>query len=61
VLLQTTKKFIYGKLVSLCLKNKDDITGVASNFDWRGLKLEKNCDIILVTFFSNLMVMISLK
>jgi len=34
--------------------------GVARNFDWEGPKLEKICDIILVTFFGNLMVMISL-
>jgi len=38
-------------------------TGVARNFDWGGggAKLENFCDVILVTFFGDVMVMTSLK
>jgi len=36
-------------------------TGVARNFDWEGPKLKKNCDVILMTFFGDVMVMASLK
>jgi len=35
-------------------------TGVARNFGWRA-KLEKNCDVILKTFFGDVMVMMSQK
>jgi len=31
-------------------------TGVTRNFDWGWPKLEKKCDVILVTFFSDVMV-----
>jgi len=33
------------------------ITGVAGNFDWEGLKMEKSCDVSLVMFFSVLITM----
>jgi len=36
-------------------------TSVARNFDWRGTKHEKNCDVILATFFGDVMVITSLK
>jgi len=36
-------------------------TGVARNFDWGGSILEKNCDVILATFFGDIMVMMSRK
>jgi len=29
------------------------LTGVARNFDWEGPKMEKFCDVILVTFFDD--------
>jgi len=30
-------------------------TDVARNFDWRGPKIEKFCDVILMTFFGDVM------
>jgi len=36
-------------------------TGVARNFDWEGPKIEKFCDVILVTFFGGVMMMKLLK
>jgi len=36
-------------------------TGVVRNFDWDGLKLEKFSDIVLITFFCDVVVMTSLK
>jgi len=49
--------------LSLCLNITSvllDYTGVARNFDWEGPKLKKNYDVILVTFFADVMVMTSL-
>jgi len=37
------------------------LTGVASNFDWEGLKIEKSCNISLVKFFGDVIAMTSLK
>jgi len=36
-------------------------TGVARNFDWGGPKMEKFCDVMLVTFFGDVMAITSLK
>jgi len=36
-------------------------TGVAKNFDWEGPKMEKACDINLVTFLRDVITTISLK
>jgi len=37
------------------------ITDLARNLDWEGPKMEKFCDVILVTFFGDAMAMTSLK
>jgi len=38
------------------------LAGVARNFDWGvGGKMEKNCDVFLVTFFGNVMSIMILK
>jgi len=34
----------------------DMFTGVARNFGWKGPKMEKFCDVILVTFFGDIMM-----
>jgi len=51
------------KLLSRVIFVDSSPTGVARNFDWDlgGPKLEKICDVILVTFFAGVMVMTSLK
>jgi len=36
-------------------------TDVARNFDWEGPKIEKSCDLSLVTFFGDVIKMTSLK
>jgi len=36
-------------------------TGVARNFEWKGPKMEKFCDVILMTFFGDVISMASLK
>jgi len=36
-------------------------TGVVRDFDWKGLKMEKSYDDILVTFFDDVITMTSLK
>jgi len=36
-------------------------TGVARNFDCGGPKIEKFCDVILMTFFGDVMAITSLK
>jgi len=36
-------------------------TGVARNFDWEGPKLKNFCDVILVTFLDDVMVITSRK
>jgi len=36
-------------------------TDVARNIDWEGLKIEKFCDVILLTFFGDVIVMTSLN
>jgi len=45
---------MFWKLKRKINNNNSDIlcsTGVARNFDWEGLIMEKSCDVILVTFF----------
>jgi len=37
------------------------LIGIARNFDWEGPKIEEFCDVILVTFFGDIMTMTSLK
>jgi len=37
------------------------VTGVARNFDWGGPTIETFCDVILMTFFSDVMAITSLK
>jgi len=37
--------------------NVENNTGVARNFDWRGLKMEKFCDDVLMTFFGDVIAM----
>jgi len=36
-------------------------TGVARNFDWKGPKMEKSCDVSFVTFFGDVIMMTLLK
>jgi len=48
---------LFSKTINLLTQT----TGVPRNFDWEGPKLEKICDVILVTFFGDVMVMKSLK
>jgi len=35
------------------------ITGVARNFDWEGALNGKSCDVSLITFFGNVITMMS--
>jgi len=35
--------------------------GVTRNFDWEGPKMEKSCDVSLVTFIGDVLRMTSLK
>jgi len=53
--LQQVCEIIYNKIV--LVKN----TGVVRNLDWRRGKMKKICDVILVTFFGDIMTMTSLK
>jgi len=36
---------------------KDLFTGVVRNFDWERPKMEKSCNVILVTFFGDITTM----
>jgi len=53
----------YSKIFTAIIKKNiiQLCTGVARNFDWDGPKLEKFCDVILASFFSDVMVITSLK
>jgi len=48
----------YGKLKIGFL---NEHTGLARNFDYGGPKMEKSCDVSLVTFFGDVMATTSLK
>jgi len=39
--------------VTITTKVSKCYTGVARNFDWQGPKIEKFCNVILVTFFGD--------
>jgi len=61
---QTRSVYPVPQLLYPCVRvrtGKVVCTGVARNFDWEGPKMEKFCDVILVTFFGDVMIMTSLK
>jgi len=55
--------FFATKLFNIIQLHKFEVinTSVARNFDWKGPEMEKKYDVILVTFFCDVIVMTSLK